>query len=146
MMQKEEIMLKLMEFCHNHHPSGVKMLAKFIRRGISVYCYFRNLIRIHSLRWVVITLTLLLAFTSLAWISPAHPRVEPTRIGRAYPAITTVAFRATTATPAYYLNTGTPMPADWVNNAQQTNSIIVGAVILVLIVLVGTLTSVRARK
>ena len=29
-------MLKLSEFCHNHHPSGVKMLAKFIRRGFSV--------------------------------------------------------------------------------------------------------------
>ncbi len=29
-------MLKLNEFRHNHHPSGVKMLAKFIRRGFSV--------------------------------------------------------------------------------------------------------------
>ena len=29
-------MLKLNEFSHNHHPSGVKMLAKFIRRGFSV--------------------------------------------------------------------------------------------------------------
>jgi hypothetical protein len=116
-----------------------------------LYCYFRNLTCIHPRRWVVVALTLLLAFTSLAWTSPAHPRVEPTRIGRAHAAIThaaitTVAFRVSTATPAYYLNTGTPMPADWVNNAQQTNSIIIGAVILVLIVLVGTLTSVRARK
>lgn len=33
----EEIMLKLNEFSHNHHPSRVKMLAKYIRRGISVY-------------------------------------------------------------------------------------------------------------
>jgi len=30
------IMLKLSEFRHNHHPSGVKKLAKFIRRGIPV--------------------------------------------------------------------------------------------------------------
>jgi len=30
-------MLKLSEFRHNHHPFGVKMLAKFIRRGIPVY-------------------------------------------------------------------------------------------------------------
>jgi hypothetical protein len=29
-------MLKLSEFRHNHHPSGVKMLAIFIRRGIRV--------------------------------------------------------------------------------------------------------------
>jgi hypothetical protein len=32
----EEIMLKLSEFSHNHHPSGVKLLANFIRRGIWV--------------------------------------------------------------------------------------------------------------
>jgi hypothetical protein len=31
----EGIMLKLSEFSQNHHPSGVKMLAKYIRRGIS---------------------------------------------------------------------------------------------------------------
>ena len=32
----EGIMLKLIEFRHNHHPSGVEMLAKYIKRGISV--------------------------------------------------------------------------------------------------------------
>lgn len=31
----EGIMLKLIEFRHNHHPSGVEMLAKFSRRGFS---------------------------------------------------------------------------------------------------------------
>jgi hypothetical protein len=29
-------MLKLSEFRHNHHPSDVRMLGIFIRRGISV--------------------------------------------------------------------------------------------------------------
>ena len=29
-------MLKLSEFSHNHHPSGVNLLAKYIRRGIWV--------------------------------------------------------------------------------------------------------------
>ena len=29
-------MLKLSEFSHNHHRSGVKLLAKNIRRGIRV--------------------------------------------------------------------------------------------------------------
>ncbi len=29
-------MLKLNEFSNNHHPSRVRMLAKYIRRGISV--------------------------------------------------------------------------------------------------------------
>jgi hypothetical protein len=32
----EENMQNLSEFSHNHHPSGVKMLAKYIRREISV--------------------------------------------------------------------------------------------------------------
>jgi hypothetical protein len=30
----EKIMLRLSEFNHNHLPSGVIMLAKFMRRGI----------------------------------------------------------------------------------------------------------------
>jgi len=30
----EDMMLKLIEFSHNHHPSSVKLLAKKIRRGI----------------------------------------------------------------------------------------------------------------
>jgi hypothetical protein len=45
MMRLEETMLKLSEFSHNHHPSGVKLLAKNIRRGISVtYFEGRNLL------------------------------------------------------------------------------------------------------
>jgi hypothetical protein len=32
----EEMMLTINEFSHNHHLSRVKMLAKYIRRGISV--------------------------------------------------------------------------------------------------------------
>jgi hypothetical protein len=32
----EEMMLKFNEFSHNHQPSRVKTLAKYIRRGISV--------------------------------------------------------------------------------------------------------------
>jgi hypothetical protein len=35
----EEMMLKLNEFSHNHHPPRVKMLAKYIRRGISGLFY-----------------------------------------------------------------------------------------------------------
>jgi hypothetical protein len=36
----EEMMLQLNEFSHNHNPFGVKMLAKYIRRGISVQRLF----------------------------------------------------------------------------------------------------------
>jgi hypothetical protein len=114
----------------------------------------RTLLDNSSRRELLIALVLLLAIISLAWIS--HPRVEPTRSAKAntafthsnikYARITTVPNRGITPTPAFYLNTGTPLPPDWVNNAQETNSIVVGAIILVLIVLVGTLTSVRARK
>ena len=36
----EETMLNLSGFSHKHHPSGVKMLAKYIKRGISViWCF-----------------------------------------------------------------------------------------------------------
>jgi len=33
-------MLILSEFRHAHHPPRVKMLAKFIRRGFSVFYFF----------------------------------------------------------------------------------------------------------
>jgi len=42
--QMEEIMLKLSEFRHNHLPSVVKMLAKFIRRGIRVKSNLSNVV------------------------------------------------------------------------------------------------------
>ena len=32
----EEMMLKLNEFSHNHHPGRVMVVAKYIRHGISV--------------------------------------------------------------------------------------------------------------
>jgi len=35
-------MLKLSQFHHNHLPSGVKKLAKFIRRGFPVVSEFPN--------------------------------------------------------------------------------------------------------
>jgi drug/metabolite transporter superfamily protein YnfA len=116
------------------------------RRFNPLFGCFKNLSRMQSRKWLVMGLTVLLAFTSLAWISPAQRSVGPGLVERAHATTTIVALKTGTATPAYYLNTGTPMPADWVNNAQQTNSIVVGAIILVLIVLVGTLTSLRTKK
>ncbi len=45
-------MLKLNEFRHNHHPSGMIMLAKFIRRGFSVVQHIRSKPYILSIyRW-----------------------------------------------------------------------------------------------
>ena len=38
----EDMMLKLIEFSHNHHPFWVKMLAKNIRRGIRGIVILRN--------------------------------------------------------------------------------------------------------
>lgn len=32
-------MLKLNKFCHNHHPSGEKILTKLFRHGISGLFY-----------------------------------------------------------------------------------------------------------
>lgn len=43
MMQLEETMLKLSESSHNHHHSGVKLLAKSIRRGIwEIFTFLSN--------------------------------------------------------------------------------------------------------
>ena len=42
----EEIMLKLSQFHHNHLPSGVKKLAKFIRRGFPVLGFFQVYVHI----------------------------------------------------------------------------------------------------
>jgi hypothetical protein len=39
-------MLILSKFHHNHHPSGVKILAKFARRGFSV-------INIHTIKLTI---------------------------------------------------------------------------------------------
>jgi len=41
-------------------------------------------------------------------------------------AIKAGAFHATTPTPVYFFENKYAMPADWLDNAQQTNSIIVG--------------------
>ena len=35
-LKMEEMMLISNEFSHNYHPSRAKMLAKYVRRGISV--------------------------------------------------------------------------------------------------------------
>jgi len=40
----EKAMLNLDVFSHNHHPSGVKILAKIIKRGISVINIFVRMI------------------------------------------------------------------------------------------------------
>jgi len=108
-------------------------------------------------RGLALLVVLLFAFSSLAWIGsePEHHRAATTRTPQAhtvtrqpihYTALTTVPKRAASATPIFYLNTGTPLPPDWVNNAEETNSIIIGAFILILIVLVGTFSVVRAKK
>ncbi len=33
-------MLNLREFSHTHHPSSMKRMARFIRRGLRVFVYF----------------------------------------------------------------------------------------------------------
>lgn len=44
----------------------------------------------------------------------------------------------TTPTPSILPGTPTPLPAEWLASAQQTNGIIVGAVIIVLLIIAGT--------
>ena len=44
----------------------------------------------------------------------------------------------TTPTPSILPGTPTPLPAEWLASAQQTNGIIFGAVIIVLLIIAGT--------
>ena len=45
----EAIMLILSEFYYNHHPSGVRMLAKFIRGGFPVIHFWNDYVMIVQL-------------------------------------------------------------------------------------------------
>ncbi len=47
-----------------------------------------------------------------------------------------------TATPAILPGTPTPVPPEWATSAEQTNGILMGAVIIMLVILVGTLAMV----
>lgn len=44
----------------------------------------------------------------------------------------------TTPTPSILPGTPTPLPAEWLSSAQQTNGIIFGAVIIILLIIAGT--------
>ena len=88
----------------------------------------------------VLALVLVIAVfaTMIAWreplpgITPATPTVE----GEIHDA---------TATPEFELKEPTPIPQEWQDNIEQTNGIIMGSVILVLIVVGGTLSAIRRR-
>jgi hypothetical protein len=45
----------------------------------------------------------------------------------------------TTLTPTILPGTPTPLPPEWLASAQQTNGIIVGAVIIVMLIIAGTM-------
>jgi len=44
----------------------------------------------------------------------------------------------TTPTPSILPGTPTPLPAEWLASAQQTNGIIFGALIIILLIIAGT--------
>ncbi len=48
-------------------------------------------------------------------------------------------------TPEFELQEPTPIPLEWEDNIEQTNGIIMGSVILVLIVVGGTLSAIRRK-
>jgi len=52
----------------------------------------------------------------------------------------TVRFRdvRVTSTPTVLPGTPTPLPAEWLASAEQTNGIVFGAIIIILAILVGT--------
>jgi hypothetical protein len=65
--KRRKIMLKLSGFRHNHHPTEVRMLAKFIRCGFSVK---RLLTQITAALLLATLLALLLAGCSISLKSP----------------------------------------------------------------------------
>ena len=47
-----------------------------------------------------------------------------------------------TPTPAILPGTPTPLPAEWLSSAEQTNGIVLGAIIILFTILIGTLVMV----
>jgi hypothetical protein len=53
---------------------------------------------------------------------------------------------ASTPTRVFYLNTGTPLPPEYFDTQQQTNQILIGAIIMVLIVIISTIGALLRKR
>ncbi len=101
----------------------VLAIRKKLRKVLPDWVNFQNLIFI----------TVILAFVIIvAWSESMSEYFAEARLAE---------FGAT-GTPAVLPGTPTPLPAEWISSAEQTNGILVGALIILFAVLVGTLAMV----
>jgi hypothetical protein len=84
---------------------------------------------------IAMSIVILSLMSMLAW-SPASPTA-----GQAETPIPAV-----TETSELTISQPTPIPQEWVDNIEQTNGIIVGAVILAIIIIGGTLHTISQNK
>ncbi len=94
-----------------------------------------------ELRWIIL-LVIILLIIILLWPDPASGAYwgqvdTPTAI----PSMPTVTLTAASSLPTY-----TPIPAEYLENNDQTSGIICGSVVIVLIIVGGTLGILRRRN
>lgn len=87
---------------------------------------------------LALLLVVIIFATMIAWREPLSG------LSLAAPTLEEEIFE-TTASPEFELKEPTPIPQEWEDNFEQTNGIIMGSVILVLIVVGGTLSAIRRR-
>ncbi len=98
-------------------------IRKKLRKILPDWVNFQNLLFI----------TVILAFTIIVvWSESISKTFAAARLAR----------MGATATPAILPGTPTPLPPEWLTSAEQTNGILVGALIILLTILVGTLAMV----
>ena len=98
---------------------------------------FRKRLRKRLPRWVnfqnLIFITVITAFTIIIiWSESLAQYFEAIRLKDV----------RITPTPAILPGTPTPLPAEWLSSAEQTNGIVLGAIIILFTILVGTLVMV----
>ncbi len=97
--------------------------------------------------WLLIVL---LAFSSAMAVSeprqlPQAPTPTPGATATGQPALT-VTTTEVQSTPELQEAVTTPLPADLVVNREQTFGIVLGTILLVMIVIIGTLSGIAARR
>ena len=108
----------------------------------------------------LVALALLVFAGALAWTPPhrtfaqeSTPTATPTQTpGAAFAVASTAAKAAVTAKPEVTVTPGfkptrtpTAIPLEWQNNEKETDGVILGAVVLVLIIIGGTLHAIRSN-
>lgn len=90
---------------------------------------------------VVILVLMFLFFLAMAW---SEPQPQPHRVSGLAQLDIPMQITPDGASPQT-ARTGTPIPIEWVTNRKMADGIVLGAVLLVLIIVGGTLSAIRRR-